>query len=167
MKRNKIILALLSLAALAGNSALAATTTGTMQINTSVTATCQMITYPIDFPYIGDTNASSTVNTGSPNPIKLTCTKGTAYTLGISAGSSGVIAARSMNGTKTGNTDKLNYNIYKEIGRTTVVGDTGAAAFTGVGTGAEVITTIYPAVPANQFRTPDSYKDTLTVTVTY
>ena len=72
-----------------------------------------------------------------------------------------------------GNTDKLGYNLYTATARTTVWGDgtssTGTVTGTGTGLGGPqgITKTIYGRVPFGQDKAPDTYSDTITLTVEF
>lgn len=161
----KLALAL-SLAVLTSSSAMAAATSGSIQVTATVSASCQLTTNNLTFGAFVPSAVATTMP--STTTISTTCTKTTPYTIGLSAGT-GTFAARTMAGAKTGNTDKLSYSLHTDAAGASIFGDgtTGTSTVAGAGTGAAVTTTIYGKIPVNQFLTPDSYADTITVTVNY
>lgn len=106
--------------------------------------------------------------------ISLTCTVillGLIVTwdIGISTGGSGSFNPRRMSaGAKT-----LNYNLYTDLGRTTIWGDgsPGTSRVSGgqlllVGSSVQRFP-VYGRIPALQDKAPDIYNDVVTVTVNY
>lgn len=64
---------------------------------------------------------------------------------------------------------KLSYNIYTDSNLTTIFGD-GTSGSSNVhlnGIGNLQVTYVYGAAPLNQYITPDTYIDYLTVTISY
>jgi spore coat protein U-like protein len=168
----KIVLVLAGAGALvaAAGNAVAATTTTTFAVSATVNANCLVSANPLNFnvyaPNSGNVDASST--------LSVRCTRNTAYTVALSAGSTtgGTLAQRLL----TNGTDTLQYNLYTTTARTTVWGDGTASTATVAGTGAglaaaaAVTHTVYGRLvdsTANQNVSPGSYADTITVTVTY
>ncbi len=168
----KIVLVLAGaagLAAAAGN-AVAATTTTTFAVTATVNANCLVAANPLSFgtyaPGGGDVDLNTT--------LSVRCTKNTAYTVSLNAGSTsgGSLTQRLMgNGT-----DTLQYNLYTSAARDTVWGDGTASTATVPGTGAglgvpnAISHTVYGRLvdsAANQAVSAGSYADTITVTVTY
>jgi spore coat protein U-like protein len=100
------------------------------------------------------------------NQIKVTCTNGAVFDVGLNGGVNGTIAQRKL---KFG-TDTLNYNIYKEVGHSNVWGDTvGTDTEQETSLGAPIDLTAFGQIPASQIAgtSAGTYQDTITVTVTY
>jgi spore coat protein U-like protein len=146
-------------------SAQAGTATANFQVTATVSSTCVVSATNVAF---GTVNPAATGTASATGTISSTCTKSTPYTLNINAGS-GTFASRTMTGATSGNTDKLAYNLYTANTYATVFGDgtgsTGNVSLTG--TGAAQTTTVYGQLSLNQYITPDSYADNLTVTLSY
>lgn len=134
-------------------------------LNCSVTAT------GVAFGNYNPTNSSPNNATGN---VRVFCTVLvisilSTTNISLNTGGSGSFASRKM----SSGANQLNYNLYKEVGHTTVWGDgTGG---TGIWTdslliailGTTVNHTIYGSVPASQYVAAGSYVDTITVTVEY
>jgi spore coat protein U-like protein len=142
-------------------SAATATTTFTVQI--TINASCVI-------------NSAGTLNFGSQgaltgnvdqtSTISVQCTNTTAYNIGLDAGTGtgATVATRKM--TNGGNT--IDYTLYRDAGRTQVWGTTiGTDTVSATGNGAAQTHTVYGRVPAQTTPAPNSYTDTVTVTVTY
>jgi len=104
-------------------------------------------------------------NIDSTASVSVTCTNGTAYTVGLSDG-----------GTGTGPTNRLmvnggqqvQYGVYQDSGRSIAWGNTiGTNTVAGTGTGALQTITAYGRVPAQTTPAAATYTDTIVVTLTY
>jgi spore coat protein U-like protein len=102
----------------------------------------------------------------STSTVSVTCTSGTTYTVGLSAGlaTGATVTTRKMqNGSAL-----LNYGLYSNSGHTTNWGNTSATNWvSGTGSGSAQGITVYGQIPAAQYVKPGSYTDTITVSVTY
>lgn len=160
--------ALFSLAILsATTSAWAETKTTTFNVLLTITKACNFTTAASDVNF--GSQLSTATNVQNLGNLYVTCTKGTGYDIGLSAGTgtSATVTARKMKGLTAGNTDEVPYALYRESNRTDNWGDTvGTDTVAGTGTGAEQTVPVYGTVPSANFRA-DSYKDVITATVTY
>lgn len=162
-----LVVALATMGILSVSSANAATSTANFQVNATVVASCVVSASNVSFGSITPANTGTQAATGT---ITSTCTKNTGYVLALNTGSgTGTYATRKMAGATSGNTDTLSYNLYTDSGYTTVFGDgtSSSATVSGTGNGSAQSTTVYGQLPLNQYVTPDTYADTLTVTLTY
>lgn len=161
-KLNTKLLVALSLVGLA-QSSMAGTANGNFQATATLNSSCVVTATNVAFGTItpaatGDATATGTVTSR--------CSKYVAYSLSINGGT-GSITARTMAGT-SGNTDKLNYNLYTDVGTTQVWGDgTTGAKVSLTGTGSTQNSTVYGKLSLNQYIKPDTYTDNLTVTLSY
>jgi len=148
-----------SLAAFEG--AQATQTTATMSNSATLAAYCTVSTGSLAF---GTYNGSGAVSTTAN--VSVTCTKTTSYTVALDAGttSGGSLTVRKLVGGSSG--DTLNYTISQDSGHTTNW-STAASAESGTGNGSAQTLVAYGNIAAGQFVTPDSYTDTVTVTLTY
>jgi spore coat protein U-like protein len=161
-------LALLALT-LAGSmhGAVAATATSTFQVTANVATQCTVSAADLNFGTVDPLGG----NFDQTTTVTVRCTKNTAYTVGLNAGTTAgaTLAQRLMaNG---GNT--MNYNLYTDAGRTTVWGNSAAAptwvSGSGTGMGSPQVLTVYGRVPSGQTNLAvGSFAETaITVTVTY
>lgn len=155
--------ACLAIMALFGGEARATTTTASMAVQMTITASCTIA-------------GASTMNFGSSgviaanvdqtSTVQVQCTNTTPYNIGLDAGigSGATVAARKMtNGAAT-----ITYSLFSDSGRTTVWGNTiGTNTVSATGSGASQSYTVYGRVPAQSTPAPAVYTDTVTVTVTY
>ncbi len=152
-------------------AAQAATATGTFQVLLTVKKMCNVTAGAASNISLGSV-AAGTLNVQGNNTIKVNCSKGTAYTVGLVPNStSTTTGAGNMSGTGT-NTDTVAYQLYSNSTYSTVWGnDTGSGTSNVVtGTGANMGTpqtlNVYAEAPTTDV-TPDNYTDTVTVNVNY
>ena len=142
----------------------AAVATATFNVKIVIASECKIqSTATLNFGSDGVLDA----NVDAATTLGVQCTKNTAYTVGLSAGagSGATVAARKMTG---GGTDTVTYALYRDAGRTLVWGTTtGTDTVAGTGNGAAQNLTVYGRVPVQTTPAPDTYTDTITVTVTY
>jgi len=142
----------------------AATATTTFQVTATVLKFCIVVATPMAFG-----NYTSSTVSETTSDITVTCTNGTPYDIGLSAGTAAgaTVTTRQMSGT-TVTAARLNYFLYSDSGRTVNWGNTVGTDTVHITAGAlPIISTVYGRVPAGQFVAPDAYLDTIAVTVTY
>jgi spore coat protein U-like protein len=162
---NKKLIAAAVLSVFGVSSALAASASSNIQVNATVNPSCVVSATNVAF---GTFTPAATGNASATGGISSTCTKTTAYNITIDGGASGSIANRAMAGATQGNADKLSYNLFLDAGHSSIWGDgTTGGKLSAVGNGAAQAATVYAKLPLNQYLTPDSYADTLTVTLAY
>ncbi|WP_400767134.1 spore coat U domain-containing protein [Methylosinus sporium] len=138
----------------------AATVTTTFTVSANVTSNCVVSALPMLF---GNYNGAVNQTTSA---ITVSCTNGTAYTVGLSKGLYGAsTTTRQMKA--AGSAALLNYSLFSNAGYSVNWDDVAPGWVSGTGTGAPQILTVYGEIPAGQYSTPDAYSDTITVTVTY
>lgn len=142
------------------------TGTNTASASSSATATVISVCYVsagnLDFGTAGVLTASI----DGSSRLKLQCSNGTPYNIGLNAGTGpgATVANRKM--TSGGNT--VGYSLYSDSARTTVWGETiGVDTVAGSGTGLSANVDVYGRVPAQITPAPATYTDTIVVTVTY
>jgi spore coat protein U-like protein len=99
--------------------------------------------------------------------VTVNCNSSVAYTVALNAGqgTGATTTTRKMATGGGGNT--LNYKMFQDSARTTNWGNTtGTDTVAGTGTGSNQTILIYPQLPAAQYVTPNTYNDTVTVSVT-
>lgn len=158
------------------SSAQAGTDTTTFDVTITITAACDISS---------GTNGIAELAFGSKDPfqtnvigtteLKVTCTNGAAYDIGLDAGmnpsNSGDVSTRQMKGISSSpvdnTTDFVPYNLFQDAGNTTVWGDTpNTNTLESTGTGAQQTHVIYGLVPSTNYTVGD-YRDTVTATVTF
>ncbi|KAB1082377.1 spore coat U domain-containing protein [Neorhizobium galegae] len=116
-----------------------------------------------------DFGANGVINTNvdATGTIIVQCTSGTAYNIGLNAGTGtgATVAQRRMTGPGAA---VINYSLFRDSGHLTLWGNTiGTDTQTGSGNGAAQSLTVYGRVAPQTTPAPGSYADTVTVTLTY
>jgi spore coat protein U-like protein len=109
---------------------------------------------------------SSPTNITATNLISVSCNGNGTATIDLSTGGSGTYFPRAM----TDGVDILNYNIYTTASLTSVWGDgTGGTVDQNFSYHGSTSTSysVYGQIPAQQNVAPNSYSDTITVTVSF
>ncbi len=147
----------------------AVTTTNTFQVTASVIKACLITTPP--------TLAFGTYDPGSATPLNntttfnVTCTSGTAYSLGLSPGAASgatVTTRRMTSPSAASGSNTLAYGLFKDAAHS-VNWDNSIAATGYTGNGTVQALTIYGQIPVNQYTAAAAtdYADTVTLTLTY
>ncbi|MDO8838566.1 MAG: spore coat U domain-containing protein [Parvibaculum sp.] len=158
--RNMLAVALLAIPA---GPALADTATTTFSVTATVNHACLVSASDLNFGVYDP--FSETAHDGATT-LGVTCTIGTAYDVGLSAGlgAGATVAARKM----TAGENTLTYSLYRNASRSQVWGVTvDTDTVPGTGTGASQTLDVYGRIPALQSVPPATYVDTITVTVWY
>lgn len=151
---------------ISASSAMAATNaTSSFQVTATVSPSCVVTATNVAFGAV--TPASGTGTAQATGTISATCTKTTSYTISLDKGTGTSTTERTMTGGTSGNTDKLAYGLFTDAGHTTNFGNVVGQQVGKVGTGSADVTTVYGQLATNQFITPDTYSDTINVSVTY
>lgn len=135
-----------------------ATTTFTLTV--TIQSSCSISANPLSFgTYAGALLSANTA-------LSVTCTSGTAYNVGLNAGTStgASVTKRMMTGP---NSALLNYSLFSNSSYTTNWGNSTGSWVSGTGTGLAQTLTVYGQIPAGQYPAPGSYTDTITATVNY
>lgn len=164
-------LAALGTFAASANAATPSTATATFQVLMTIQKACSVTAGNASNISLGTVAATATPNNGNSS-ISVTCSKTTPYNIGLLPSSAN---GGTANGTgnmisstaPSTNTDKVPYTLYSNSGNTTVWGNNiGTNTVASTGTGAAQSFNVY-AQNTNANFTPDSYVDTVGVTVTY
>ena len=189
-RHSRAVVAALAVAVVAVSVALfalpasAGSQTGSITVKSSVANNCtSSVTQPGTITYDPISANLSTAATDSSGSLVLNCTKGDSVSVDMDKGSNSAAAGSyfqpQMAGQTTGNTDKLQYNMYTTSGYTTVWGSNNSAdggtthgsaqTTTGLGPGTahKITLTLYIQIPATQNVSADTYQDTMTATITY
>lgn len=146
---------------LASLPALAATATGTINVNATIQATCLITTGPLAFGTYTGVIAQST------STISVTCTNTTPYHIELNPGSTtgATVTTRQMTGPGGA---LLNYGLFSDAGYSVNWGQTdGTDDLSEAGTGSAQTFTVYGQVPAGQYLAPGYYSDNVTATINY
>lgn len=166
MHINRIVpLAAGVLVALSGAAQAASPASTTFGVSATVAANCIVSALPIAF---GNYDGTAEVNVSQDLSVR--CTKNLPYTIRLNGGLQSSFPRKLVNGS-----DTLEYNLFRESGRTSVWGDgTSGLVVAGTGNGMGIPNanphTIYARLlnsAANQAAPAGNYADTITVEVHY
>lgn len=141
----------------------ASPTTGSFDVTITIEEDCQLVSGPtLNF----GTHGALSANVDQTTTIQVQCTAGTTYDIGLSAGANSAdVAARRMIGSDT---DTVTYSLFQGSCCSTVWGDTvGVDTVNATATGSAQDFSVYGRVPVQTTPPPDTYNDTVTVTMTF
>ena len=162
MKKHLMRAALLASTLCAG-SAMASTANTTFQVSATVNNACSVSANSLAFGTYNPLLSTAITLSGG---INLTCTLGSAFQVGLNAGTAtgATVTTRQM----TNGSNLLNYDLYRDLAHTLNWGNTlNTDTLSGTGTGIPVTYPVYGLLPASQSVPTGTYTDTVTVTVTY
>lgn len=144
------------------------TVTSSITVTAAVAASCTITASPLSFGnYTLALIQQSTT-------LSVTCTNGTAYNIGLNAGTGAgaTVTTRKMTctggGACTSGTDTLSYSLTSVSYAGSNWGATiGTDTVTGTGSGAAQSITVYGTVPASQTSPTGNYSDTVVATITF
>ncbi|MGO9446275.1 MAG: spore coat protein U domain-containing protein [Thiobacillaceae bacterium] len=113
---------------------------------------------------------STQANISATNNVTVTCTNTTPYFIGMSPSNGNTAGAGTMSGI-TIPTNKVAYQLYSNVGLTTVWGNTATSSSVGngvggTGNGTSQSIPVWAQAPSANY-VPDSYVDTVTINVNY
>ncbi|WP_428424079.1 Csu type fimbrial protein [Methylibium sp.] len=163
------IAAVAALAALDLQPAHALTATATFQVTATVLKACAVST-PATLAFGAYTPSTPTPTTGTTT-FNVTCTVGTAYSVGLNAGTgtgASVTNRLMTSATAAVGNNTLGYGLFKDSGYATNW-DNSVSASDYTGTGSTQPFTIYGAIPAGQYAAGPAtdYADTIVLLLTY
>ena len=135
-------------------------------VSANVVKSCVVSANPLDFGSVD--GIASSANIDAQSTIFVTCSRPTAYNVLLVMSNGSTIGSSSMKGQATGNTDTVPYRLYRDAARGQAWGNQiGSNTATGTGSGAAQSLTVYGRVAGLPNVRPDSYKDTVTINVSY
>ena len=141
-------------------SAVAATSTATVLVTASVLSVCTIAATPLPFGVYSSAAISGTAT------LTVACTLSTPYSVGLDAGTGA--GATTTTRKMTNGTSSLNYQLFRDAGRTLNFGQTsGTDTSTCNGSGLPQLITVYGQILPGQNAAPGAYTDTVTATITY
>lgn len=147
----------------ATGAAQAVTAVSTLAVTASVLTSCLVTATPLAFgPY--DPAVGSAID--AANALQVTCTTGTAFTVGLNAGAGAgaTEAIRKMNN----GTNLLNYSLYSNAARTALWGATvGTNTLAAIASEVPASIPVYGRIFAGQNVSAGNYTDLVNVTVNY
>ncbi len=148
------------------SNALAGQATTTLPVTATVVASCSVSVGSGNALNFGNYTLAAINQTAT---ITVTCTNGTAYTIGLDAGANagGATNYTSRNMKIANGTNLLAYQVYIDSARSTVWNNTNGGNYTGTGSGAAQLIIVYGTVFMNQTSPLGSYSDVMNVYVNY
>lgn len=140
-------------------------------VSATVAKSCLVTADPLNFGTVNGLPGQA--DRDQTSTISVTCTTPTPYTVALtpSNGSTTGAGAMTPTGGVPGNADTVPYRLYRNAARTAVWGSvtgTGGNVAAGTGNGAAQALTLYGRVLGTSANVrPDSYRDVVTVNVTY
>ena len=138
-------------------------------VTATVARSCLVTADPLNFGTVSGLPGAA--DTDQISTIRVTCTTPTAYTVALTPSNNSTSGAGAMTptGGVPGNTDTVPYRLYRNAGRTTAWGSvTGTNTVADTGSGVAQALPLYGRVlGASANVRPDSYRDVVTVSVTY
>ena len=145
----------------------AATATANLSVSATIANNCTITTAAVGFPaYDPIVTHSAAPDDSTSGSVTITCTKGSAATIGLGLGSN---ASGSQMRMLNGAANFLNYALYQDAGRLTVWGNSGAGLLSPVAAPSKAprTFTVYGRIPAGQDLPAGTYADTVTATVNF
>lgn len=138
-------------------------------VTATVAKSCLVTADPLNFGTVDGLPGAA--DKDQATTISVTCTTPTAYTVALSPSNGATTGAGVMapTGGVPGNTDTVAYRLYRDAARSSPWGSvTGSNTVAGTGTGQAQALTVYGRVLGSSANVrPDSYRDVVTVGVTY
>ncbi|CAN7355310.1 Csu type fimbrial protein [Variovorax paradoxus] len=138
-------------------------------VSANIAKSCLVTADPLNFGTIDGLPGAA--NKDQASNINVTCTGATGYQVGLSPSNGSTTGAGAMasTGGVSGNTDTVPYRLYRDAARSVPWGNVlNSNTVGGTGTGTAQALTVYGRVLGSNVNVrPDSYLDTVTVTVTY
>ena len=147
----------------------AGSSTSTMNVSVSVEHSCSIESSPMAFgAYDGVVENASTALEAMATVVT-TCTSGAGALVTMNAGASAASSSADapVRRMTAGEEEHLVYQVYSDVARGSVWGNTASSGVALTGTGGPQTLTAYGSVPAAQLAAPGAYSDQLVVTVTY
>jgi len=160
--RKALFVAISVVALGAGNAAFA--TTDSFTVSATVIENCTVSADDLAFGNYDPIVANAASGAGDiPDSADLTviCTDGSEVSITLDDGDNYSGGRRMTDGT-----DFLSYELYKEVGHSTVFGGSGGTAVAHSGTGASQTVTVFGNLPGGQNVPVGSYSDIIDVTIT-
>jgi spore coat protein U-like protein len=99
--------------------------------------------------------------------ISVNCTPDLSYSVGLNGGTQGATDPEQRQMANPSGTEFVTYGLYKDATHLQPWGSSGSALSSGVGSGSDQLLTAYGRVPTQATPSPDTYNDTVVVTVNY
>ena len=154
------------------NFTLAGSVTTSFTVNATVASNCLVSSTSLNFG-IYDPLSTSDATTSSTITVK--CSKGTAYTIALNAGTYSGATDSTRQMTYTGpltlaSSDPMSYGLYSDSAFVNTWGTSAGmtVASTGIGLNTGIDHTVYGKIPKNQYNVnAGGYQDTIVATISY
>ena len=152
-----------------GTQSHADTGTSTMSVSTTVRHACSIDTTPMAFGTYDGVVANASTALNATATIISTCTSGAAAQITMNAGAyegsgSTDVPVRRLT---AGASEYLVYQVYSDVARETVWGNTVPTGIVINGTGSPQTHKVYGSIPSAQLVPEGDYSDQIIVTITY
>jgi spore coat protein U-like protein len=149
-----------------GSTVSAAQATANLGVSATVTNNCTISTAALAFGSYDPVVAHASTDLDGTGVVTVACTKGMTATIGLGLGANAAGVVRRM---KDAGTNYLTYELYQEVGHTTVWGDGGAGLLSPVAAPSKAARdfTVYGRVTSNQDIPAGSYTDTVVASVNF
>ena len=147
----------------------AASSTSTMNVSVSVEHSCSVEASPMVFGAYNGVVENAAIALEATATLETTCTSGAGALVTINSGASAGSgsAAEPVRRMTAGEGQYLSYQVYSDVARGTVWGNTASTGVAFTGTGVPQILSAYGSVLAAQPAALGVYSDQLVVTITY
>jgi spore coat protein U-like protein len=165
--KNLNALFIASLTFFAGTTAMAGSSTASMEVSAAVVNSCSINADPLAFASYDSASPSATSGTGT---VRVRCTLGAPVIIMLGegsnaeAGSSAELPLRRLN---AGGADFLSYGLYQDAAMTQSWGDSEASGKGSLGQGIEESHSVYAKIPQGQNVPAGSYTDSVLATVSF
>jgi spore coat protein U-like protein len=147
----------------------AGSSTSTMNVSVSVEHSCSIESSPMAFGAYNGVMANASIALEAKSTVVSTCTSGAGALVTINAGASAGSgsAGAPLRRMTAGEGHYLVYQVYSDVARGSIWGNTAPTGVALTGTGGPQTLTAYGSVPAAQPAASGVYSDQLGVTITY
>ena len=167
--KRAIVLAIVLMSAILGPHSNADRVTAMMNVSVSVSYYCSINAAPMQFGAYNGVGANASSALEATATIISTCTSGAAAVITMNAGTSAGsgLDDAPVRRMAAGADEYLIYQIYSDVARDTVWGNTAQTGVAHIGTGAPQTLTVYGSIQAAQMVPKGDYSDQIYVTITY
>lgn len=163
--KRAVVLATVACGAFGATAAQASTATDTFDVTVTITAACSVTAGSASNIDLG-THPSTDTNLNASSDITVKCSNTVPYRVNLAPSNGATNGAGSLDPAGV-SPDTVPYQLRSTSGTSgTVWGNTSSNGVAGTGTGADQTLTVYATAPSANYA-PDTYSDTVTVTVNY
>jgi spore coat protein U-like protein len=162
---NRAILSVITL----GTHCNADSSTSIINVSATVGYSCSMDTSPMTFGVYDGLVANASTNLEATATVISTCTSGAAALITMNAGTSAGSdsAGAPVRRMTAGQGKYLDYQVYSDVARDTVWGNSAPTGVALTGTGVPQSLTVYGSIPSAQIVPEGDYSDQIYVTIIY